>query len=151
MSKNLSVSEMARAVSLSRARLYQLVIGGGFPPPIYDVATRRPFYNEELQQVCLEVRRRNFGINGKAILFYSPRQQIKPTAARRSVKRAATPVNNQHDDLLDGLRGLGLVTITAAQVAAVIKEIYPAGVKDVNQGEVLRALFLHVRAQGSSR
>ena len=43
-----SVAEMATMVGLCRARFYQLV-GTTFPWPQYDVATRRPFYNEELQ------------------------------------------------------------------------------------------------------
>lgn len=146
----LSISDMARQCGLSRSRFYQL-IGSAFPHPIYDVATRRPFYPEELQQVCLEVRRRNCGINGKAILFYSPRQQIKAAVPRRAVKKTSAPVHDRHDGLLDGLRSLGLVTTTAVQMAKVIKELYPAGIDGVEQGEVLRALFLHLRAQGSAR
>ena len=142
----LSVSDMARQCGLSRSRFHQL-IGSAFPYPIYDVATRRPFYPEELQQVCLAVRKRNFGVDGKAILFYTPRQQIRATTPRRSMKKAVAPANAQHDDLLDGLRALGLVTTTAAQVAAVVKELYPNGVDGMDQGEVLRSLFLHVRAR----
>jgi hypothetical protein len=68
-----SISEMARIVGLSRQRFHQLIQAGVFPAPLYDIATRRPFYNEEMQQTCLEVRRRNCGINGKAVLFYSRR------------------------------------------------------------------------------
>ena len=59
-----SVAEMARMVGLSRQRLYQLM-GCTFPWPLYHVGTKRPFYTEELQQVCLEVRRRNCGIDGR--------------------------------------------------------------------------------------
>lgn len=146
----LSISDMARQCGLSRSRFHQL-IGTAFPYPVYDVATRRPFYPPELQEICLEVRRRNFGVDGEAILFYSPRQQIRSTAPRRPTKKAAVPANNQHDDLVDGLRSLGLVAVTPSQVAAAIKELYPAGVNGVGQGEVLRAVFLHVRAQGSAR
>ena len=146
----LSVSDMARRCGLSRSRFHQL-IGTAFPFPIYDVTSRRPFYPPDLQEVCLEVRRRNFGINGKAVLFYSPRQQIRTSVPKRATKKAAAPASNQHDDLLEGLRSLGLVTITAAQVGTAIKELYPAGVNGTDQGEVLRSLFLHVRAQGCAR
>src|ERR1700709_23369 len=66
-----SVAEMARIVGLSRARVFQLIWCGAFPFPVYDVETRRPFYDEESQKVCLEVRRRNCGCNGKPILFYA--------------------------------------------------------------------------------
>ena len=67
-----SVAEMSRMVGLSRARFYQL-IGTTFPPPLYTEATRRPFYDEALQSVCLEVRRRNCGVDGKPVLFYARR------------------------------------------------------------------------------
>ena len=65
MSKTVvSVADMARMLSLSRARFYQLVNEGIFPYPIYSVHTRRPYFSEEMQQVCLDVRKRNCGING---------------------------------------------------------------------------------------
>ena len=67
-----TVAEMARMLNLSRQRLHQL-IGTAFPYPVYDIKTRRPFFTEELQRVCLEVRRRNCGVDGKAILFYARR------------------------------------------------------------------------------
>jgi hypothetical protein len=58
MSKTVvSVAEMARMVGLSRARFYQLVGEGIFPSPLYSVHTRRPFFSEEMQAICLEVRR----------------------------------------------------------------------------------------------
>ena len=68
-----TVAEMARLVCLSRARFYQLVAAGTFPQPLYDVTTRRPHYVEKQQEVCLEVRRRNCGVDGKPVLFYARR------------------------------------------------------------------------------
>lgn len=67
-----TVAEMARMCGLSRSRFYQL-IGTAFPRPERQPQTSRPIYTEELQQVCLEVRRRNWGIDGKAVLFYTRR------------------------------------------------------------------------------
>ena len=67
-----TIAEMARMLNLSRQRLHQL-IGTAFPFPVYDLKTRRPFYTEELQRVCLEVRRRNCGVDGKPVLFYARR------------------------------------------------------------------------------
>jgi hypothetical protein len=143
--KIVSVAEMARMVGLSRARFYQLVVGGTFPPPLYDVATKRPFYTEELQQVCLEVRRRNCGIDGKPVLFYCRRGA---EAATPKKPRTAKPAKGaKHADLLDGLRALGLTTATAAQVTAAVKELFPKGVTEVADDEVLRAVFLHVKRQ----
>jgi len=55
-----TVAEMARMLGLSRARFYQLQSAGVFPSPVYLVSNRRPIYVEEMQEVCIEVRRRNF-------------------------------------------------------------------------------------------
>jgi hypothetical protein len=83
-----SVAEMACMVGLSRQRFYQLVASGTFPSPVYNLATRRPFYTADLQTVCMDVRRRNCGIDGKPILFYARRSVIAPTARRASRPQA---------------------------------------------------------------
>ena len=140
-----SKSEMARMVGLSPARFAQLV-GTTFPWPQYDIKSRRPFYSEDQQKVCLEVRRRNCGIDGKPVLFYA-RRPINLTAVQKP--RKAKPPKDDHADLLDGLKGLGLATATAAQVADAIKELYPQGVNGLSDGEVLRAVFLHLRRKNT--
>ena len=142
-----SVAEMARMVGLSRARFYQLT-GTTFPWPVYDLATRRPFYPEELQAVCLDVRRRNCGVDGKPILFYS-RRPAPTSPIRRPTKAAVAAGNDKHADLIDGLKALGAVNVTAAQVAEAIKNLYPSGVPETANGEVLRAVFLHLRRKNT--
>lgn len=87
-----SVSEMARMVGLSRQRFHQLVQVGVFPQP--QRHDGRPFYDEPTQQMCLEVRRRNCGVNGQVVLFYS----------RRHATPTKKPTPSPHADLLDGLR-----------------------------------------------
>jgi hypothetical protein len=141
-----SVSEMARMVGLSRQRFAQLQ-GTTFPSPLYDVATRRPFYPEALQEVCLVVRRRNWGIDDRAILFYAPRSSGMPSKTIRETK--ARPKKNI-TDLVDGLKSLGLTTATAAQVEQLAKELYPNGTAGIDHGEVLRSLFLAIRRQNSA-
>lgn len=143
-----SVAEIARMVGLSRARFYQL-LGTTFPWPLYDVASRRPFYDEELQAVCLDVRRRNCGIDGKPVLFYARRPLAAPVPGRKP-KKAAAASDDKHTGLIDGLKGLGLAGVTAAQVAGAVKELYPNGVPETANGEVLRAVFLHLRRQNTS-
>jgi hypothetical protein len=142
-----SVAEMARMVGLSRARFYQLV-GTTFPWPLYDVASRRPFYDEQLQRVCLDVRRRNYGVDGKPVLFYAPRPLASPVPGRKP-RKAAAASDDRHADLVDGLKGLGLAAVTVAQVAEAVKNLYPHGVPEEANGEVLRAVFLHLRRQNA--
>ena len=146
-----SISEMARMVGLSRARFYQLM-GSTFPKPLNSESTKRPFYDEKLQDLCLEVRRRNCGIDGKAILFYAKRiSQTTPIRKPRKVKPTSpSPKVEAGDEILDGVRSLGLTTATVQQVTAAVKELYPAGVKNESRGQVLRAVFLRLKRQDTS-
>lgn len=140
-----TVSEMARMVGLSRARFYQL-IGTAFPWPVYSVATHRPIYVEELQKVCLEVRRRNCGIDGKPILFYSRRSSGAPAIAKPKQKQPR-PVDDRLAGLIEGVRSLGLTSATRQQVEAAIGQLYPNGVDGLDQAEVLRAIFVRLMRQ----
>ena len=68
-----SVSQLAKKLRLSRARFYQLQNTGVFPPPVYCLYTKRPFYPMSLQERCLEIRKTGLGQNGRPIIFYSKR------------------------------------------------------------------------------
>ena len=138
-----SVAEMARMVGLSRSRFYQLV-GTTFPVPLYDVATHRPFYDESMQQICIDVRRRNCGVDGKPVFFYcrganAPLPKRKPKPAKSS----------QYVDLIDGLQALGLAT-TAERVAEAMHFLYPKGAGATSESEVLRSVFLHIKRQNTA-
>jgi hypothetical protein len=138
-----TIAEMARMVGLSRARFYQLK-GKAFPPPLYDLQTLRPYYPEELQQVCLEVRRRNCGIDGKPILFYAK----GPSPLVRKVPRATR--TEDHGGLLDGLRSLGLSPVTNQEVNAAMKELFPRGTPNIDLGALLRIVFIHLKKRQNS-
>jgi hypothetical protein len=138
-----SISDMARTVGLSRQRFHQLMKAGVFPQPLRDEATERPYYNEQGQAQCLEVRRRNCGVNGKIILFYARRPTIT-TPTPRPMKPRPAPVE-QHAEVIDGVRALGLAHVTAAQVGEAIKLLFKCGIAGVDVGEIIRAVFLHLR------
>ena len=143
-----TVAEMARMCGLSRSRFYQL-IGTAFPQPERQPQTGRPIYTEELQQVCLEVRRRNWGIDGKPVLFYA-RRPAPHRPGRRQPKPKLEPKGKDVSALVDGLNALGLTTATAAQVQRVAEELYPQGTAGIDQAEVLRAVFLRLKARNSA-
>lgn len=139
-----SVTEMARMVGLSRQRFHQLVKAGVFPSPLYDAETKRPYFDAELQQSCLEVRRRNCGVNGKPILFYA--RGSRPSAPAKPIKKKPVQRDDgKHADLIDGLKGLGLTTVTVAQVEVAIADLFPDGTTEVAPGELLRAVFLRLQ------
>jgi DNA-binding transcriptional MerR regulator len=141
-----SVSEMARMVGLSRQRFRQLVQAGVFPQPRRDEASGRPYYDEPTQQQCLEVRRRNRGVNGQVVLFYARRLGTAP--ARTKAPKPKLEVKGKDvAALVDGLNALGLTTATAAEVQRITEELFPRGTAGIDQGEVLRAVFLHLKRQ----
>ncbi len=144
-----TVAELARMIGLSRARFYQLVEAGVFPRPSRNEETGRPFYHEEAQKVCLEVRRRNCGVNGQPVLFYSRRVPTTATTTRPKKPKASAP-SSEYADLLDGLKALGLTTATVADVQAAVKELYPRGVAEADQGEVPRSVFLRLKRRDST-
>jgi hypothetical protein len=133
-----SVKDMAAMCGLSRQRFAQLVKAGVFPAPVYDVTTRRPFFSEEMQTVCLEVRRRNYGINGKAVLFYARRESLAPP------KSAKTPKDDRTSEIFEGLKTLGL-TVTSSQVAEAVNALFPNGTNTNDQAGVIRSVFIHLR------
>ena len=139
-----SVADMARMVGLSRARFYQLVDAGVFPRPERHAVTGRPFFNEEQQKVVLEVRRRNCGVNGQAVLFYVRRLASGPTARRKPAAKPA-PKGESHSDLLAALHALGLAGVTPSQVANAVGDVFPSGTVGVGEGEVVRAVFLRLK------
>jgi hypothetical protein len=146
------IKEMAARVGLSRQRFMQLVKAGVMPEPLRDADTGRPYYPEDLQAQCEEVKRRNVGINNKVVMFYARRTPTPTPTARPKVVRASTKPQtaDRHADIVDGLHGLGLTTATAAQVADAVAELYPRGTTGTDTGSVIRAVFLHLRGKISS-
>jgi hypothetical protein len=138
-----TVAEMARMVGLSRARFYQL-IGTAFPWPAYDISTRRPHFTEEQQLVCIEVRRRNCGVDGRPIMFYARRVPNPTVAVSPRTRKTSTPRVDEHADLVDAVRSLGLMT-TSAQVGEAVKQLFPMGIANTDHGEVIRAVFVHLK------
>ena len=72
------------------------------------------------------------------VIVYQPGRRTRPT-------KQINPVVG----ILDGLRALGLTSISAAQVEPVIADLYPSGTSGTDQGEVIRAVFLRLRRQNS--
>jgi hypothetical protein len=142
-----SVTEMCRMVGLSRARFYQLLRRGIFVAADQDEITKRPLFSEEKQRQNLDARRRNCGVNGKPILFYSRRRDLGSVKVARTQKPQVK--SNQFVELLDRLAALN-VTTTVAQVEPVVKELFPQGTDGMDQGEVVRAVFLRIHRQHST-
>lgn len=144
-----TVAEMARMVGLSRARFYQL-IGSAFPAPDRDPETDRPYYVEDAQKVCLEVRRRNCGVDGKPILFYARRGGAPTAPTKRRESKPQEKVKNKYATIVDAMRGLGLVGVTDQQVGVAVAKLFPTGIAQVGEAEVIRSVFVHLQRQNST-
>ena len=147
-----SVSEMARLVGLSRSRFYSLVRAGFLPYPVYQLQNRRPGYVEEQQQLCFEVKSRNRGINGRAVLFYARNkvgqsQCPRPQPSKNKLK--PRPRSSPHVDLIEQLKQLGM-DATTNQIESSMASCFPDGTDnsdDIDDGEILRAVFRHLKRQ----
>ncbi|QDU80477.1 hypothetical protein Pla110_22070 [Polystyrenella longa] len=142
-----SVAEMARMCRLSRARFYQLAKEGVFPSPLYRLNNKRPFYPEDLQEVCLEVRRRNCGVNGKPILFYS-RGTATPTSKPKRVKQPSA--SQKYNELINDLASLGLTNVKGKDIEQAVGECFPTGINQTDESVVLQTVFLHLKRQDST-
>jgi len=147
-----SVSEAALLCGLSRTHFHALIKDSVFPPPCYDLRTRKPFYPRELLEECLRIRQTNVTTEGRVVLFYQRRQQPTRASAapsRRSRPSAATSTTptlpSRHGPLVDGLRSLGLASTTDVQVDDALGVCFPNGVGSASDGEVLRTLWQHLR------
>lgn len=132
----ISVTEMAKMLSLSRARFYQLLEQGIFPQPIYDLRTHRPLYDVKLQKACLGVRETGIGSNNQYILFYSPRK--KETKAKNS--KSTKKIDSLHAEFAGTLNSMGL-DCSAKDVSVAISELYLDGIEEMDHGVVIRDLF----------
>lgn len=159
---SVSVSDMARMVGLSRSRFHQLLQAGVFPKPAIDPDSKRPFYDSEGQAVCLQVRQRNCGINGKRVLFYArpfgahlaakPRPlgaQSSSARKKRSEPKQTASKPSKLDLLVEGLKSLGLPNVTAAEASAAIHQVFPINSQRPSDEDVLLKVFRHLVRQNS--
>ena len=140
----MSVGDMAKALGHSRARFWQLQKQQIYPPALYDIRTKRPYFDARLQKICHEVRETGIGCNGDFILFYSPRKtpSAKPQKSHRpDAQNKEIPA--EHQELVDTLNQMG-VEVTGEQVSEAVQKLYPDGLKK-DMGVVLREIYCHFR------
>ncbi len=145
----LTVSDMARALNLSRSRFYSLVESGVFPQPLYLIETRRPFYDETLRDQCLEIRRTGLGANGRPVFFYPKRVGLPASAKSSSARKRRTgkpTVDPLVVRLIEMLKGLGIDDPKPQRVSSALSTCFPDGVTDRSEGELVAAVFRHLRA-----
>lgn len=144
MKSAVTVTEMAEMCLISRSRFYDLIESGVFPKPVEHPVTKRPMYDLEGQKKCLEIRQTGIGANGFPVLFNrKPKNPVQPRPQRKKDEEKSP----SYEGLLDALKGLGL-TATPQAVAEAVATLFPSGHASMDQGDVIRKVFLHLQGGG---
>ena len=136
-----SVTEVAHLCTLSRARFYDLIRDGVMPYPVYCVRTKKPMYFAEMAVICQRVRRSNVGIDGRYVIFYDRRPAAPETTPSRKTPAASRPASDPlRQEMVETLRAMGVRT-TDDEIAALILQQCPQGVRERTFETDLRAVF----------
>jgi hypothetical protein len=132
-----SAAAMAKKLSLSRSRFYDLLDKGIFPKAVNCPDTDHKFYTLELQQQCFEVKQTGIGVNGQPVLFYLPR---KHRTGREKLDEDAG-LDCFSMKLFGLLKNMG-ANLGRTQLRAILKTMYPDGVPEwpVNQEDLKKIL-----------
>ena len=145
-----NMSTMAKHLSLSRSRLYQLIDQGVLLQPVYLLSNKRPVYTRDMAVRNIEAKNRNVGINGKIVMFYSAR--IKPSKPKKTVKKSADQkavAPDKHADLIEALESLGLENINSSQIDTAIQKTFPDGIENISEDDILTEIFRYLKRQNT--
>ena len=147
----LTVTGMARLLELSRSRVYQLIDQGVFIAPIYSEGSSKPFYTAEMAKVNLEVKRTHIGVNGRPVMFYASRNNNTSSNSDTTTQANNGCENSQLIHFLKaGLSSLEQKTVSDIQLKLAIDNCFPAGTENIEQGEILKAVFRYLKHQKST-
>ncbi len=122
-----TVTQMAKKLSLSRPRFYQLMTAGVFPPPVYCLVSRMPLYPLDLQEICFRIRETGIGVNGQLVRFYDRREVRKPDS---ELRQAGTILREM------------CLSVTATQIRKALGQLKLRGTgQKPTDPEVIRSLF----------
>lgn len=130
----ISVSSLCRLLKMSRSQFYWHVKRGTFHAPLYLASNKRPYFTASMVEDNLKARESGVGVNGEYVIFY---------------ERRPSRTQADHSALLEGLRTLGLGTVTPDQLEATLQACFPKGTNGQDEANVLRTVFRHLKRSGS--
>jgi len=147
----LSVSEHVQQLGMSRGQFYLLLAEGFFWPPVYALRNRRAFYTKEIAQQNMIARMTGEGVDGTPRVFYRRRNSGSGSHTEAQSGRSRNNVRrrDQHGELVATLKGLG-VEANSQTVGAALSACFPEGYDDMNQSDIIRAVFRHLRSSQSA-
>lgn len=139
-----SVLEVSSLCELSKSRFHALIQKKVFPPPVQSESCKRPYYTHELACKCVEIRRTGIGLAGQIVLFN--RKPKKPTSRQKAATLSAAPAPVAPPEIVEAVKSLGL-NVTTDTVGAAITKLFPDGIEKVDQGDLIRKVFLHLQGK----
>ena len=125
---------------MSRSQFYIHVKRGTFHSPL-KLANGRPYYTASMVEDIVKARETGVGVNGEYVLFYE----------RQSGTEKPDPKSKaDHSSLIEGLRSLGIPTVTPQQIEAALAVCFPKGTTGQDESSVLRAVFRHLKRSGTA-
>lgn len=140
MKAAVSVSSQCRLLKMSRSQFYWHVKRGTFHSPLYLASNKRPYFTATMVEDNLRARETGVGVNGEYVIFY----ERQATATNLEGKKPKA----DHSSLLEGLRSLGLNTVTNEQIDAALAVCFPKGTSGQDEANVLRVVFRHLKRSG---
>ncbi len=134
-----SVSAMCRLLKMSRSQFYWHVKRGTFHAPLY-LANKRPYFTSAMAEDNLRARESGVTVSGEYVIFY----ERQPTSTKIEIKKTKTDLAA----LIEGLKALGLSTVTNQQVEAALAACFPEGTSGHDDNVLLKRVFRHLKASG---
>lgn len=141
-----TMTEMAKSLNLSRTRFHALVKDGYFPQPKRADNSSRPYFDNELQDLCFEVKRTRKGVNGKVIVFQRKPGEEKSLSSHKVLTKPPKEKQKMSEKLktlMTSLKDFGL-DVDREKVEQAVAALYPEGIDSVPMEEVVRAVFVEL-------
>ena len=138
--KAVSVSSHCKQLQMSRSQYYWHVKKGTFHGPLYLVSNKRPYLTAEMVEDNLKARETGISVTGEYVIFYERQQSIN----KSSIKKA----KGNHSSLMEGLRNLGLTSLTTDQIELALAVSFPSGTDGQDEANVLRTVYRHLKRSG---
>lgn len=140
-----TVSEMAAMCRLSRSRWYEMVDAGVFPKPVQIPSVKRPVYDQQLIEKCLEIRSTGVGLTGPVSFNRKVATRAKQSHKKTECKPPADP---QIDQIMIGIKALG-INATYETVRSAVVSLNPCGTAGMDRGELIRQVFIYLQTKKS--
>ena len=147
----ISINKLCSMMNISRSRYYQILSEGLILSPTYSPNSKRPYFTREMALRNLEVKKNNIGVNGKICIFYNVRYSPVSSGNNNSPKKEnKKKTTDKYEDIIEGLNCLGIENIKISEIEEAIKKSFPNGTDNVDEGEVLRAVFCVIKEQNTT-